>query len=681
MRKLGLSRLFQLVVLLPLLAMMAFGAVLVFDNLSAYREIERLSWLEHLVSAASQLTVNTLNAESTVSQSFAVSGSEDQRAEMYAARQVSDRAIRSFKEAAASVGLFDPKTIGIIGEIEQHLGGLKGFRAKADARTLQRRDSGDLLQPITAGVADIFPRIAHLINQDQLSEVLLGLHAIMQMNDGQRIEAGRTEIALRGGPLDPQTYQTLALGLSKQSIFGKQFEDFGSARGRDQLAAFGAGPDGRAIEALRPSILAINNGGKVSEADAKRWRDAMAARNAVWSAAVGSSLDELRTTTEALRAGARSRLILYVAAIVLTVIVVIAMIRVVLRVVRGLLGELTQVMQELANGRLTVSVPGRDRSDEIGVMAKTVEIFKQNAIAMRRMEEEREEQKECTLLEKQTALHQLADVFEAEVLGVVRTVATAAALLQQNANLMNTAANETDRQSRLVAASAEQAIGNVRTVAIGAEELSKSVDEIGQQVSAATKVTASAVSQAGSTTEMMQGLATAVGRIGEVIELINAIASQTNLLALNATIEAARAGEAGRGFAVVAVEVKNLASQIARATQEITVQIDAIQDGTNEVVAAIQTISGTVREINAISGAIAAAIEQQNTTTAEIARHADQAAQGSRAVSLNIGSVSQAAADTGRASKDILRAAVELTQQGEALRVGADAFIARVRAA
>ena len=193
---------------------------------------------------------------------------------------------------------------------------------------------------------------------------------------------------------------------------------------------------------------------------------------------------------------------------------VMGMNHVVLGTVRGLLGELTQVMQELANGRLTVGVPGRDRTDEIGAMAKTVEIFKQNALAMRRMEEEREEQKDRAAAEKQAALHQLADAFEVEVLGVVRTVATAAAQLQQNANLMNTAASETDRQSRLVAAAAEQAIGNVRSVATAAEDLSTSVDEIGQQASAATKVTASAVSQAGATTEMMQGLATAVARIG-----------------------------------------------------------------------------------------------------------------------------------------------------------------------
>jgi methyl-accepting chemotaxis protein len=681
MRKLGLSRLLRLVVLLPLLVTAVFGGVLILDTFSAYRQIDRLSTLEQFVAAAGRLVITALSQEATAAQPYLASGSEVQRAEMNAARQRTDEAIRSFKATALSSGLSDRKAAALISDIDRRLDGLEGFRAKADARTLQRREIGDLLQPIHSDVADLFHRIAVLLDHPRLRELLLGLHAIMQMNDGQRIERGRAEIALQDGKLDAETFQILMLGLSKQAIFGKEFDDFGPAQMRDQLREFAAGPEGRAIEALRPVILAANDGAKMSEADAKRWRDAMAARDRVWSGAVAATLEELTETTQALRENARWRLVLYVAMCVLAIILVMAMSQGVMHAIRGLLGELTQVMHELANGRLSVSVPGRDRSDEIGVMARAVEAFKQNAIAIRSLEGERVQQEERTAAEKQAALRQLADAFEAEVLGVVRTVVTAATQLQENANLMNTTAGETNRQSKLVAAAAEQAIGNVRTVANAAEDLSTSIDEIGQQASAATKITAQAVSQATATTEMVQSLATAVDRIGEVIELIGAIASQTNLLALNATIEAARAGESGRGFAVVASEVKGLASQTAKATEEITSQINAIQGGTNEVVAAIQTNRGTIGEINRISAAIASAVEQQNATTAEIARNADQAAQGSRDVFLNIGSVTQAAADTGRASDDILQAAVGLTKQGDALRVAADAFITRVRAA
>src|SRR5258708_6716201 len=337
MGRLGLNRLLQIMLVPPLLALTAFGGLLILDTLGGYREIDRLSALEQFVSAAGRLAITALNQESIATQSYVALGSEAQRAEMSAAQQRSDEAIRLFRETAASAGLLDPKAIKLVVEIEQYLGGLKGFRARADARTLQRRESGDLVQPITAALGDLFHRIAVLLNHHQLRELLLGLHAIMQMNDGQRTEGGRTELALRDGPLDAGTFQNLLLGLSKQAIFGKEFDDFGPAGVRDRLREFAAGPDSRAIESLRPAILAINNGGKVSEADAKRWRDAMAERNRVWSGAVAATLEELTTTTEVLRESARWRLVLYVAMCLFAVILVMTMSRWVLRKIRRLL--------------------------------------------------------------------------------------------------------------------------------------------------------------------------------------------------------------------------------------------------------------------------------------------------------------------------------------------------------
>jgi len=681
MSKLSLSHLLQMMIIVPLAASVVFGAIVILNALRHYGSIEHVLVQEELVTAASHLMISGLNDESTKTHPFVASGSEQMRAELTAARQSSDEAIRTFKRAVVSSHLSDPRAIEHVSEIERRLEGLPVFRAKADARTLLRQESGELLQPIAARMADLIVRIASLTDEVRIKDRLLGLHAIMQITDGSRVEAGRTENLLMSGPLSPELYQMLLTGLSKQRIFGKEFDDFGPVLIQEQLRIFSAGPHGRTIETLRPAVLAINHGGKVSAEDARRWRDAMAERNAVLATAAQATLADLTDATHALQGETTWRLVAYVAATGLVLIVVVGMSRLVLGAVRRLLGEATQVMQRIANGQLSVEVTNRGRSDEIGAMAQTLEVFKQNALAIQNMERERTEQKDRAAGEKRTTLNQLADVFEGEILRVINIVSTAASRLQQNAGTMSTTASETDRQAKLVQQASEHAIGNVRSVAEAAEGLAKSIDEIGQQAGAATKITTSAVSQVAATTAMVRNLVTVVHRIGEIINLINAIASQTNLLALNATIEAARAGDAGRGFAVVASEVKNLASQTAKATDEIASHIDAVQGGTNEVVTAIEAISATIDEINNISATIAAAVTQQNATTGEIARSAEQAAGSSRDVSTNIRSVSSAAADTGQVAIEMVRAAVALTEQAAGLRQGADAFIAKVRAA
>jgi methyl-accepting chemotaxis protein len=297
------------------------------------------------------------------------------------------------------------------------------------------------------------------------------------------------------------------------------------------------------------------------------------------------------------------------------------------------------------------------------------------------MEQDRESDKERALAEKKAAMGRFADTFEAEVLGVVRTVSTAASKLEQNAGIMNTTADQTDRQATLVAAATREAIAKASQVADAAGELSSSIEEIGRQASSAAIITTAAVAQASTTNGMVQKLAGAAERIGEVVKLITAIASQTNLLALNATIEAARAGDAGRGFSVVATEVKNLAAQTARATEEIALQVSGVQRGTSDVASAIHSISAVVDEMNSVSANIASAVTQQTATTEQIARYADEVADVSRDVSSNVAEVSRLAADTGRVSAEILAAAEALAGQGNALRTGIDGFIGRVRQA
>jgi methyl-accepting chemotaxis protein len=338
-------------------------------------------------------------------------------------------------------------------------------------------------------------------------------------------------------------------------------------------------------------------------------------------------------------------------------------------------------MRGIAADDLDVAIPGADRRDEIGLMAGAVSVFKENAVKMRRMSGEQEEMKKRAEADKRQALNQLADEFSASVGEVVKTVTASSTEIESNAQSMATIAEETSRQSTAVAAASEEATTNVQTVAAASEELASSIQEISRQVSQSATVAARAVDEAARTNATIDGLAEAARRIGEVVQLINDIANQTNLLALNATIEAARAGDAGKGFAVVASEVKSLAVQTAKATEDITAQINAVQGSTQEAVGAIQGIGKTIEEINQIATAIASAVEEQGAATQEIARNVQQAAAGTQEVSSNIGGVNQAASETGKAAAEVLSATGDLTKQATTLSTVVDRFLAQVRAA
>ncbi|MEH2622323.1 methyl-accepting chemotaxis protein [Bradyrhizobium sp. AZCC 1719] len=345
------------------------------------------------------------------------------------------------------------------------------------------------------------------------------------------------------------------------------------------------------------------------------------------------------------------------------------------------LGQLGARMQDLAEGRLDGEIPGIGRGDEIGAMAATVQIFKDNAVRIRGLEQKEAEVQARAEAERRAAMESIASDFERSVTGIVRSVSTAAAGMQSTAQSMTTTASDASARAATVGAASQRSSDNVGTVASAAEELSSSVTEISRQVTRSSEIAAKAVSDAERTNATVGALSTGAEKIGEVVKLIHSIAAQTNLLALNATIEAARAGDSGRGFAVVASEVKALANQTAKATEEISAQVAAMQASTSEAVASIGGISETIAQMSEITVSISTAVEQQGGATREIARNIQSVAAGSNEISAHIGGVSTAAAATGKAASEVLASARELDTQSGMLRSAVDEFLGKVRVA
>ena len=347
------------------------------------------------------------------------------------------------------------------------------------------------------------------------------------------------------------------------------------------------------------------------------------------------------------------------------------------RPIRGM----NAAMGRLAAGDLAAAVPGVGRRDEVGAMADAVQVFKDGLIRARALEEETALARAGAEAQRKAAMRDLADGFERAIGGIVEAVSTAAGDLQGTAQAMSGNAAATAEQSASAAAAAEQASANVSMVAAAAEELGSSVNEIGRQVQGSASLAAAAAEEAATTADLVEALSAGATRIGDVVAMISTIAGQTNLLALNATIEAARAGDAGRGFAVVATEVKELAAQTAKATEEISRQIGEIQGATGQAVSAIRGIAGRVGEMNRATGTIAAAVEEQGSATQEIVRNVGQAAGGTGEVTRTVSRVAGAAGETGAAAGRVLTSASGLSAQAEHLGAEVRRFLGEVRAA
>lgn len=370
---------------------------------------------------------------------------------------------------------------------------------------------------------------------------------------------------------------------------------------------------------------------------------------------------------------------LLVAGIALIVVLIGTAILITGSIVRPL-NALRRAMATLATGSTDVVLPHTDLRDEIGAMARSVEVFKKAMMDSKELRAEQDRIKRDAEVEQKAALNRTADQFEAEVGALVKALSASSVEFEATASDMSSIAADTSLKAAAVSSAARDASAGVQTVAAATEQLSSSISEISRQMALSTRMSTKAAQDALRTDVVVRALADGAARIDSVVSLINGIAAQTNLLALNATIEAARAGEAGKGFAVVASEVKSLANQTARATEEIGGQITEIQAATREAVEAIRGIVTTIEEVGGIATSIASAVEEQGSATAEIARHVQTTSARAQDMTTTIGGVSQTAGDTGRAAGRMLEAAGDLSRQTTQLNEQVSRFVAGVRA-
>jgi methyl-accepting chemotaxis protein len=433
--------------------------------------------------------------------------------------------------------------------------------------------------------------------------------------------------------------------------------------------------------ALRDRTMKTLIAGQKSEMTVEQWTGLTVPKLALLLNVAEVALDAAKEHAATQRAAAVWRLTWELALLALVLAFGCGMIVLITRRITRPLDAIQRGMRRLARGDMSVAVSYTERKDEIGALAGAMQAFKDSLIEADRLRTEQKASEGRAVEQRKRDMSRLADEFQTTVGNIVGAVSGASIELEQAARTLTRTAESTQQLSGMVASSSEEASGNVQSVASATEEMTSSVGEIARQVQESSRIANEAVTQAEKTDARINALSGAASRIGDVVKLITAIAEQTNLLALNATIEAARAGEAGRGFAVVAQEVKALAAQTAKATDEIGTQIGAMQAATQESVAAIKEISGTIARIAGIAATIAAAVEEQGAATQEIARNVGQAAKGTAEVVENISDVNRGASETGEASTRVFSSAQALARESGSLRQEVEKFVAMVRAA
>ncbi len=668
--------------LIPIAGLIFYAGTLMTEKYQLSAEMNRVSRLAQLAPTVSAM-VHELQKERGQSAGFIGSHGEmfkdtlpPQREDTNGARKKLESAFADFDFAAYGPALVDKAKAA-----QENIGRLNDARASVDSFAFKIPEMASYYTKTIASLLSIVEEMLHGSSNDEISKSIGAYVAFLQAKERAGQERAMGAGGFGAGAFKPAIYQNFLKLISAQDTYIATFRSFAKPAEIAYMKQTVAGNAVNEVERLRDIAIRSPETGTTEGIKGPYWFDQITQKIDLLKKVEDRIADDLMARSTAIEGESNRTFVLSAASTAILLLVTATLLFFIIRSVTVPVSGLTGVMKALTDGNKTVTVAGVERGDELGDMARSVAVFKENLIEMERMEAEQVDQKRRAEEEQRRSMMKMADEFEASVMGVVDGVSSSAAEMEASAQALTKTAEQTSHQSSTVAAASQQASANVQTVASAAEELAASVSEISRQVQELSGISSTAVEEAKAVAEQVRHLADASQRIGEVINLITDIASQTNLLALNATIEAARAGEAGKGFAVVASEVKSLATQTAKATDEISSQITSIQEATDAAVGAISGIGTTITRLSDFSTSILAAVEQQGAATSEISHNAQEAAQGTHSVDENITHVSTGASETENASGQILGAAKELALQSNTLRKQVVDFLETVRAA
>lgn len=663
-----------------------FGAALGWILVDQWRTASEMRRLEQVALFAPHIAnvVHELQRERGTSAGFiSQGGSGTFAARLSRQRPETDSAIAEFEEAYESFESehhgeqFAEMLHGIHEELTEH----DSIRSGVSALNVTVPEMARSYTTIIADLLIVISETALISSDAEISNEITSYMAFLEAKERAGQERAMGAVGFGNGEFDAETHARFVELIAQQESYLEIFEHFAPAEDAAFYQRTMQGSEVQRVEEMRSAAIANGYGAPITGITGAHWFDTITVVIDLMKQVEDRLASDLSHT--AIEKGEAAQA-MFNMALAISLIVILGSSTMVFFVVRGVVRPITGMtisMNELAQGNNDVAIVGLGGHDEIGQMAASVEVFRQNAIERLRLEADAKEREERAEQERRQTMLDFADQLEADVAEAVNTIVSSSTELDATASELRRTADSTGERATAVAAASNQAAAGVQTVAASAEEMSASVQEISSQLTRSQQVAETAVDLSGEARAKMSELVECSNTVGQILELIDDIASQTNLLALNATIEAARAGDAGKGFAVVASEVKTLANQTAKATEQIAEQIESLRQASTVSSETIERISTIITEMHETATTISAAVEEQSAATREITSSAQQAAQGTEQVNNDVAHVSKAAETTGGAAGDVQTVSAEVAKQSDVLKQKIDDFLGRIRAA